>query len=403
MTRSSPPYEQMSPRSNGSPGYSPASYDMPSPDFGDSPGLESPEPASQEPGYNSWKGRTRKIPFVPPPRPRALTPHGFGDDDSDEQQKRPIALFQNSPWFKLPANVRRDIIRLTFGDQRLQIDLTLVEYEGSDEDFPGVEGTGPWIWSGKICSRDFEPSLGPMTRGGSNKGPWVDYYHATSAEGHIGVRGWLYSCRQNYAETIDILYSTNTFILSSDNIATHLPRLLLPQRLAVMTSLEIKWPLKEEDHLKTLLDLLSPPHFPSLKKLYVSLEYTGNDEPSQPLDSITGHLDQFVKNRPGLNECSFALPVELYEEIAAKCLQKESSWKRITYSEVWRSLNGSLNTIRLPYVDSYPSPPFHLGPKPGMGYWLLEGTDAPLNWRRNSNQLGFAGLDLWEDWGPVED
>ena len=61
---------------------------------------------------------------------------------------------------------------------------------------PDEEGWGPWLWLGEICPRDFDPSLGPMTRGGLNKGPWVKLYHETDEEGHIGIRGWLHSCRQ---------------------------------------------------------------------------------------------------------------------------------------------------------------------------------------------------------------
>ncbi|KAM0547486.1 hypothetical protein ACHAPJ_010359 [Fusarium lateritium] len=363
---------------------------LPSPAFS----VVSPRSASSGSNNDDRKGRIRKVPLVLPPRPRALTPNGFGDDNpKEEKQERPIALFQTSPWFRLPPNIRRDIIRLAFGDKRFEMDLIAVEINEPDE--------GPWTWLGEICPRDFDPSLGPMTRGGFNKGPWVQTYHETDEEGHIGVRGWLQSCRQNYAETIDILYSTNTFILSREAMATHLHRLLLPRRLAVITSLEIKWQIQTEEHFQTLLDLLSPPHFPSLKRLYISLVYAWHGRHAQSVDSITRKLDQFVESRPELDECAVSAPLEVYEPVARDFLQEESSWKRNTYSETWRSLEGSMHAIRLPYVDSYPNPPFHLGPNPGVGYWLLEGCDAPLTWRRNTN--AFADIEPWSDDGQSEE
>jgi hypothetical protein len=60
--------------------------------------------------------------------------------------------------------------------------------------------------------------------------------------------GWLLVCRQAYAAGIDVLYSTNTFFIESpalfDALFCPAPRtnqLLLPQCLAIITSLELRW------------------------------------------------------------------------------------------------------------------------------------------------------------------
>lgn len=53
---------------------------------------------------------------------------------------------------------------------------------------------------------------------------------------------WL--TRSSYKEGIEALNNTNTISMSSEVMIAHLPELLLPQRLAAMTSLELMWPLK---------------------------------------------------------------------------------------------------------------------------------------------------------------
>ncbi|TVY79577.1 hypothetical protein Focb16_v009506 [Fusarium oxysporum f. sp. cubense] len=168
-----------------------------------------------------------------------------------------------------------------------------------------VDDTKPrsWICWGSVCHRlppDLDVSqTGPMTHGGPD-GPWADTCrvgqarHCDSWPGsvpskcRIGTMGWLLSCRQNYAEAIDILYSTNTIIMANEAMITHLPQLLLPQRLAFITSLEISWNLKsryesglwsimddeyfiDEEDLKRISQIIST-QFPQLRCLYLSFE-----------------------------------------------------------------------------------------------------------------------------------
>lgn len=51
--------------------------------------------------------------------------------------------------------------------------------------------------------------------------------------------GYLLSCRQGYAEGIHTLYSANCINIVSQPLLIHIPRLIPPNRLGSITSLEI--------------------------------------------------------------------------------------------------------------------------------------------------------------------
>ncbi|RGP77206.1 hypothetical protein FLONG3_4721 [Fusarium longipes] len=391
------------------PDYDPPNYEHPPPDFEPSspgrrtPGRRAPERRAASPAPSSvdavvksptsvlpddWKDHVDEIPSLPLPRPRFLTPTGFREDDSQEERHIP-ALLQASSWFKIPANLRRDILRLAFGDRRLHMSL---KFDASRSPV--------WQSCGMVCHHVSSEDKGPMTRGSLKKhGPWSDECrYLDNRVKRIGIMGWLLSCRQNYAETIDILYSMNTILVYDVPLIHHFDRLILPHRLARITDLEVRWPMATLDDVDALFSQLSLSRLPNLKRLYVSLEFGGNYEACLAFRSITSVLNKFVINRPGLTECAFALPFRLFETIASDLIEKDEEWERQTYSEVWCSLDGSLHAIRLPYVDSYPHPPYHLGPNPGAGYWLLEGTDADLTSRWRSNSHGWSGFfEGWED------
>jgi hypothetical protein len=186
----------------------------------------------------------------------------------------------------------------------------------------------------------------------------------------------------------------NTILIYDEPLLTHLTQLILPHRVSLITSLEIQWSLTTVNHLDPLFRSLSLPCFPNLKRLYISLENYEESGAGLAPESITSSLNEFVRSRSELIECAFALPFRNFEDIAHDLIHTNSTWKRQTYSQIWCSLDGSFHAIRMPYVDSYPHPPFQLGPNPGAGYWLLEGTDAPLSWRwrSNSDAIGWSGV-----------
>lgn len=214
----------------------------------------------------------------------------------------------------------------------------------------------------------------------------------------------------SYAETIDILYSTNTIILSGDATIMHLERLVERQRLDVVTSLEVKCSLKEDSNvLKEVLTKLTPQGlFPNLKRLYVSVEIGLHQQKLAPALKL---IDQFVGDRPNLDECAFALPMEWFGKVS-NSLRDVRTGQRISYNQIWRSLDDCNNKmksdvdktaytefdrIQLPYMDSYPKPPYHLD-NPGSGYWILEAGQLPLNWELDNNLTlngGYTGTDEW--------
>jgi hypothetical protein len=137
-----------------------------------------------------WEERIQQLVKLPDPRPRALTP------DATCSQS-PVALFQEScTWFKVPPNIRRDILRLAFGDARLHLQLVYGQLGGDRRDSPDESQPQAWRWWSSRCHRlshDDTPQQRAMTNGGL-PGPWDD--ECCDEEEPIGVVGWLLSCRQ---------------------------------------------------------------------------------------------------------------------------------------------------------------------------------------------------------------
>ncbi|KAG4271087.1 hypothetical protein FPRO04_11315 [Fusarium proliferatum] len=386
--------------------------DFPSPDFsfsgGNSPGSHSPSPPiSPDWGVydRDWQGWRHLIPKLSSTRHRALTPPGFSDEDDDKSLQRPAAAFQQSLWFKVPANLRRDILRLAFGDRRLHMHLAfdaarctpedpddLEAYELGDPDDPDAPGLRRklWSWNGCICARKHDPELGPMTRGGLNPGPWIDRCCDSinvpkPPPQNIGIMGWLQSCRQNYAETVDVLYSTNTVIISGEATITELPSLIPHHHLTKITSLEIKAPITKDNVLGDVTNLILPARFPNLKRLYISIEWCGAGIRDPDPDELIASFDTLARTT---KECAFAIPMEWFSRISWGQMRSATTGRQITYSQFWRTLGnaegdkdgyeGGLDVIQLPFVDSYPRPPYHLE-SPGAGYWILEASEMSLS------------------------
>ncbi|KAL3607505.1 hypothetical protein FPOAC2_02490 [Fusarium poae] len=404
-----------------------------------------------------WTAQLKELPVLPSPRPRALTPDLSSDSGVNSA---PTPRYQESSfWFKVPPNIRRDILRLAFGDTRLHLfidcDHPDVPREPSqnlhcdiargplDDNNKSkrrinrlVDKTQPqkWQWWGSRCHR-VHPSdtgnLGPMTRGGS-RGPWTDYCRNGgssevceawrrqdgSSACQIGVMGWLLSCRQNYMETIDILYSANTLILEDTYALKHLPKLLLPQRLKLVTSLEITWPIRscrtpdsgdfwadvDVYSFDQLLNFLSLSQFPSLRHLYVYLPLEDDHDlfygdHFDHMDIILNRLDPFVRQMTHLIECSFALPKELFKRAFydAKVVHNEGVETRIgwgSYGQIWRDVNGNMTTVKLPYQDNYPGRPYGVlqDHETTTGYWILEGSEETAYFRHTDELLARGGV-----------
>ncbi|KAF5672223.1 hypothetical protein FCIRC_8476 [Fusarium circinatum] len=412
-----------------------------------------------------WEARVEELTLLPNPRPRALTPDLYllsSSITSTASAPGPRPRYQETCfWFRVPPNVRRDILRLAFGDTRIHINLEynhphIAHPESSNlhcgivvgpGEYPGEETrvldeTKPatWRWWSSRCHRSYPDEIkgqGPMTRGGA-LGPWVDCCRNggdssiceawKEQEGplacHVGVMGWLLSCRQkcvakfifysaerlmaltdigSYMETIDILYSTNTLILQGSRMINRLPQMLLPQRLATVTSLEVIWPFKtkctphkeyddlDQDHLRSVLDLLLPSQFPALRRLYIWFNdgqecFLGISGLGTYKEIILRKLDSFIQRMTHLTECAFALPDYFFRTLhheATETLENSdgirSYYNRRSYQQVWRDFNGNMAAVVLPYVDSYPRPPYQVVQDEQVaGYWILEASDDEI-------------------------
>jgi hypothetical protein len=200
----------------------------------------------------------------------------------------------------------------------------------------------------------------------------------------------------SYAETIDLLYSTNTMILSGEATIIELPSLITHNHISTITALEIKYPINKDNVLEDALNLVRPgshsPGFPNLRRLYVSMEWSGVDTRDPDPDELIESFDSLARAMHQIEECAFAIPMEWFSRISWHQMRSETTGKQITYSQFWRELANAedggndahdlprarVEVIQLPYVDSYPKPPHHLQ-NPGVGYWILEASEMSLN------------------------
>jgi hypothetical protein len=199
-----------------------------------------------------------------------------------------------------------------------------------------------------------------------------------------------------YTEGVDILYGSNTLRIASEPLLRHMPSLLLPQRLATITSLEISWSpaitavgdhrTQHPGHLEVLLNLLST-HLPRLSRLTLSLEmdhFVGTAPHPQDLLVPVG---AFVRRMaPSLRRCAIALPRNMYMShvallagpaLAAYC-DACSPEQANEHPIVWATLDGRFA------LRSYRTAEFLVPPEdmtledchPDMpGFWVMEGKD----------------------------
>ncbi|KAL8930241.1 MAG: hypothetical protein Q9208_000858 [Pyrenodesmia sp. 3 TL-2023] len=163
------------------------------------------------------------LPGLPPKRIHVLTPRPSRED---------ITSPQGTFFTRLPSELRDQVFIFAFGDRIVHIDLQFEHPKLSD------------------------PS------------------------GHLAHA-------QVYAETINLVYRSNTIHIRSTALLESIHIMLLPQRLATITSLELVWDRLEHypsegnqrsqaeiwSHYSTLMEKASRA-FPSMRKVYVSVKAT---------------------------------------------------------------------------------------------------------------------------------
>jgi hypothetical protein len=246
----------------------------------------------------------------------------------------------------------------------------------------------------------------------------------------VGAMGWLLSCRQAYAEGIDVLYSTNTFFIEGDALLSNLVcpdpalgtsrHLILPERLGRITSLELRWRLvlfgdtwrpyrgrehnAAEDRALLAADLrhLCDP-FPNLRKLVLSFgDPLYNDDRVRPRDTLdeiervllrpladaVAHLPLPLRQKGVLVE----LPTNVFGDLGGLGLEREEKgyevgdekgiWLRYPLSRAFR-LAESVQTSRS-------------ASEPGNGsdsfYHIKQGEESDLFWNWKGEPQSHASL-----------
>ncbi|KAL2068498.1 hypothetical protein VTL71DRAFT_14835 [Oculimacula yallundae] len=217
-----------------------------------------------------------------------------------------------APFFqKLPTEIRRKIYLCAFGGKIIHLDL---DYQHPYSHGPCharmfSNGTDPfdtsvpkaWRWWSCVCHSQrlrappgFETQLylDECRRGGGdcnyNDGGLIA---TTAVRNHIdcfiGAMGWLLSCCQAYSEAVDVVYSSNTFEINKVYLTAKISRLLAPQNLFFITSLEFSWDVSlysDREHqgmsnhargwsiYQDLMSKMNLITFPKLKRLLIIVE-----------------------------------------------------------------------------------------------------------------------------------
>ncbi|KAH7472823.1 hypothetical protein FOMA001_g11848 [Fusarium oxysporum f. sp. matthiolae] len=329
------------------------------------------------------------------------------------QSKQPTLFFQ-----MLPPEIRRRILIEAFGDQTVHMDLTydhppaqgdkdklahaLIQVWGS-----GMDKSRPkcWYWRRCTCHRVPPPWDCSWARGYSmtavaNDECCVGLAHCCRMWTNngkklywcwIGAMGWLLTCRQAYAEGIDVLYSTNTIHISSATLLADLPAYIVPQRLSAITSLEIIWlvdsdyrsgkNVARENDLNTILLILDN-HFPSLKRLNLALKLgLPKDAPAQ-LEHLFEILDGFfIRHLSDRMREPFAVSISYvaYKGFEREIVRAQGYKGQVFHWQIWRFFGGEYALPQVPwsgdYFDTTPGARFN------NGYWIYPGEVNDPRWK----------------------
>lgn len=226
----------------------------------------------------------------------------------------------------------------------------------------------------------------------------------------VGALGWLRACRQAYVEGIDVLYVTNTYFLESRDLLDilmssppdpypHIPdagrRLLLPERLAVIRSLELRWEILlfgdlpppspwldyNKDRMRLLPNLASlmiP--FPNLRSLVVSSEILYNDWRVRPAARLP-EIDRLLLRPVALalahivpqleKHAVVELPSNVFGDLKGLGLEEEQR------GDEWG--NGKGSWLRYPIGDSF-------------YYYIKQGEESDLFWDHEGNHRSMSGI-----------
>lgn len=189
-----------------------------------------------------------------------------------------------------------------------------------------------------------------------------------------------------------MLYRTNAFFIDSPSPIDQFHRLLLPQRLALITALELSWdifrpstpshPASEDWSTYNSFARAIVPAFLSLRTLYISVQVTSyisvqatHDACARLIENyerkLLGPIDEMViRLGPKLQQCQIAPQYSLYKalkgraESAGACIEAGGGHGSLRWERFWHPIKMESNQQ---YVDNT------------RGYWVRQGQyDTPL-------------------------
>lgn len=316
---------------------------------------------------------TGQLPFLPLPR-RSITP------------PTTWTSAQECLFFQLPYEIRRMILLIAFGGRTVHMDI--------------IREEEAWQWKGIVCAREFLPRTRFNRQSAWNDDCmrwWARRGWGTLPEVcHLGITGFLLSCRQGYIEGIDVLYSANCISINNETLLIHLPQLIPFERLASITSFELvvtAHRIQEDnggksfniDHVKPILDNVAT-HFQHLRSLCISFitHSYGHEILDGPALSL---VDEFYRCRQ-LRHMKVDIPARDFSKMHKNYSVDELARAQPPITAfgilMWRSLDGEVPEVQRRTVDRYPYPPYKLPAfvsgdrfEESAGYWLAEGDVGP--------------------------
>lgn len=277
---------------------------------------KSPASKTMPTNLSRWLCNKLTSPPSPAPDPLALLPV------LSHRPTTPPPTTANGPFFqRLPAELRRQILALAFGNRVLHMEL---EYERPLITDDGVRKRDPrgeyaWRWRNGVCHR---PAPG-VVRGSKEDRLWLD--KCMPLCGGVGAMGWMLACRQAYVEGAAVVYATNTLHMGSAPLILHLPQMVGARSLQMVTRVEVVWHLQMRhvkltpaQGLRELMRVL-PEALPGLVSLYLSVFGEGLEFEWY----VVYGLDDMVREMMGkrLRECMVELPFTMYDTLRTKPLE----------------------------------------------------------------------------------
>lgn len=317
-----------------------------------------PQLAEGTEGPSHGRHALTTLPSLPLPR-RPITPV-------------PAHPQSQSPFFKIPAELRLQIYRLLVSNRELHVDMRYTAWETSTpHSTKGVvpSSTRRWRWRASTCHRHPEAQVTSDRCGWGGPPPTACDEHDTPCGIGNEALTLLLACRLTYREAVQVLYAENTFHINTGALILFTDRLLPPSRSRAIASLIYhvtqesvltysKEHLGVEPGVPAYEALISriPAAFPGLKSLQIVIANprlvdgmfrTAQHEPLGaghdrilPIDTFLVPVDTIVSAYAGqLKECVVILDPRVSHMLPSPTgMSSEGETVEGRYTQFWRSV-----------------------------------------------------------------